>query len=184
MPEGIPLPGRKKPTERQMRRWQLGRGEDWLFPRRNYEKGLDRPGLLICARCHASADEKRWYYDEHRYEQLKLRSDARFVLCPGCQRIERQIYGGVVQLRSPLLLTLKNQALHLIYHTEEKARASNPIARLASVEERGRNIRVVTTTRFLAARIGKEFEKAFGGDLQIQNLPREKFARVYWSREA
>jgi len=184
MPEGIPLPGKEKPTERQVRRWQLGRAEDWFFPRKDYEKGLDKPGLRICPRCHAISEEKRWYFDEVRYEQLKSRPDAHFDLCPGCLRIERQMYSGEVRLRSPLLQTQKEQALHLIYHTENEAKASNPIARLASVEDHGIEMRVLTTTRWLAVRIGKEFEKAFGGDLEVQSLPREKFARVFWVREA
>ena len=183
MPEGIPLPGHKKPTEREARRWQVGRSEDWRFPDKKYETGGDQPGLRICPRCHAISEEKRWYYDEHRYEVLKSRPDAQFVVCPGCLRIERQMYGGEVILRSPLLVANKEQALHLIYHTEEEAKANNPIARLASVEDRGQEIRVLTTTTWLAKRIGKEFEKAFGGNLEIQSLPREKFARVHWARE-
>jgi hypothetical protein len=184
MPSDVPLPGRSRPTEREARRWQLGRSEDWRFPEKRIERGLDRPGLVLCPRCHAISEQKRWYYDERRFEQLGQRPDAQFIVCDGCMRIERQMYGGEVLLRSPLLIANKEQAKHLIYHTEEQAKTNNPLARLASVDDHGEEIAVLTTTAWLAVRIGKEFKKAFGGNVQVQRLPQEKFARVRWLRES
>jgi len=184
MPNDLPLPGRVKPTWREAARWELGRQEDWFFQAKRYQDEEDRPGTLVCPRCHAISEIKRWYLDEERYLELRKRPDVQLVTCPGCLRIERQQYEGEVLLHSPLLQSNRDQALHLIYHTEDEARRDNPFARLAAVEADGEEIRVLTTTRWLAERIGKEFRKAFRGDLQIQRLPREKFARVRWSRAA
>ncbi len=181
---GIPLPGKVKPTWHDVKRQELGRGEDWLFPDKKHQAAADQPGLLICPRCHAISEIKRWYVDEDRYRELSRRPDAQFVICPGCLRIERQQYDGEVVLSSPLLATNKEQALHLIYHTEDKARQDNPFSRLASVDDQGDEIHILTTTQWLAERIGKEFKKAFSGNLQIQRLPGAKFSRVRWGRAA
>ena len=182
MPENLPIPGRVEPTRRRYARTTVGRSEDWRWQRKRFETGEDRPGTIICPRCHAISDSKRWYFDEARYQVLKDRSDVTVMTCPGCDRLDRQIYEGEVHLRSPLLARQKEQALNLIYNQETEAMQENPISRLAAVQDHGEEIAVITTTRFLAERIGKEFRKAFDGKLRIDRLPREKFARVYWER--
>ncbi len=183
MPEGIPIPGKTKPTEREVRRAQLGSSEDWRFPEKRFEVGKDHPGTLICPRCHAISEEKRWYYDDKKYQELRHAPGVEELVCPGCRRIEAHRYDGEVLLKSPLLTTRRSEALSLIRHTAEEARVKNPIARLASIEVRDGEIHVLTTTKFLAQRIGKEFAKAMGGELTIDNLPQEKFVRVRWVRE-
>ena len=70
----------------------------------------------------------------------------------------------------------------LIENTEAHIRRHNPIARIASLTEEGDTIRVLTISCFLAERIGKELEKAYGGKLDLQRLDREDFVRVRWSR--
>ncbi|MBI4318970.1 MAG: hypothetical protein HY675_10815 [Chloroflexi bacterium] len=184
MPEGIPIPGKTKPTERQVRRAQLGQTEDWRFPEKRFEKGKDHPGIIICPRCHAISEQKRWFVDEQRYSELLAVPGVEQVVCPGCRRIEAQVYEGEVLLRSPLLAFRKDEVLGLIHNTEKEAREENPIARVASIEVRDDEVYVLTTTKWLAQRIGKEFAKALGGELEIDNLPNEKFTRVRWTREA
>lgn len=184
MPEGIPLPGKAKPTERKVRRAQLGQSEDWRFPEKKYEKGKDHPGTIICPRCHAISELKRWFLDEAKYKGLEKRPDVEKVVCPGCRRIEDKVYEGEVFLISPRLAETEDQALNLIHNTEEEARQENPFARLASVDVEDGQIHILTTTRWLAQRIGKEFKKAYGGELLIDNLPNEKFSRVRWTRAA
>ncbi len=182
MLQGLPLPGRVRPTAREVYRSQVGEKVDWFIPRRTAERGLDQPGTIVCPRCHAISTQKRWFLDEGRYEQLRQLPTTRLLLCPGCRRIERQIYEGDVRLRSPLLLPNKIQALHLIYHEEDKARQTNPFSRLAVVEDLGSEIRILTTTCWLAERIGRAFQKSFKGTLIRQRLPGERFVRVRWSR--
>lgn len=181
---GIPLPGRVKPTGREVLREQVGRSEDWRFPEGGGRPAPDTPGTLICPRCHAISQEKRWFLDEPLYEALKDSPGTRAVICPGCNAVERGLYDGEVVLRSPLLAANKDVALNLIRNEEARVRRDNPLARLASVEDRGEEIRVLTITPFLAHRIGKEFEKAYHGELEIQNLPDERFTRVRWTRES
>ncbi len=184
MPEGIPIPGKTKPTERQVRRADLGKSEDWRFPEKRFEKGKDHPGIIICPRCHAISEQKRWYIDEQRYRALEHMPGVEKVLCGGCKRIQEGIYEGEVLLKSPLLLFRKDEALNLIRNTEKEARFENPLSQVASIEERDDEIYVLTTTAWLAERIGKEFHKALGGELTIDTPPYEKFARVRWIRES
>lgn len=183
MPEGIPIPGKTKPTERQVRRADVGKSEDWRFPEKRYEKGKDHPGIIICPRCHAISEQKRWYLDEERYKELEHMPGVEKVLCGGCKRVRDRVYEGEVTLKSPLLVFEKDEALNLIHNTEDEARRENPLSQVASIEVRDGEIYVLTTTEFLAARIGKEFHKAYGGDLNIDNPPYEKFVRVRWARE-
>ncbi len=182
MPDNLPIPGRADPTRRKYDRQTLGRSEDWRWRRRKLQVAEDRPGTLICPRCHAISDHKRWFYDEPRYRRLRRQPGVGIVTCPGCDRLDRQLYEGEVRLRSPLLAQNKRQVFGMIRNTERAAMAENPIARLAAVQDHGTEIAVLTTTRFLAERIGKEFKKAFDGRLQVEELKREKFARVYWER--
>ncbi|HUX86285.1 MAG TPA: hypothetical protein VMW65_04730 [Chloroflexota bacterium] len=182
MLQGLKIPGRTRPTAREVYRAEVGEHVDWLPPEKKYEKGKDRPGVLVCPRCHAISLEKRWFLDENRFQQLCATPGVQFVICPGCQRIERQIYDGEVRLCSLLLLHNKPQALAIIRHEEDKARQTNPFSRLAAVVDRGDEIDILTTTRWLAERIGKSFHKAFKGSLKIQHLPDERFVRVRWKR--
>lgn len=179
----VPLPGSVKPTRRDVIREQVGRSEDMFFPQGGGRPVPDVPGTLICPRCHAISQEKRWFLDEALYEALKANPSTRAVVCPGCVAVERQLYDGEVILRSPLLVTHKEAAHNLIHNAETRVREDNPLARLASVEDHGEEIRVLTITPFLAHRIGKEFENAYHGKLEIQNLSDERFTRVRWNRD-
>jgi len=183
MLQGIPLPGKTKPTAREVYRSSIGEKVDWFLPERTREKGKDQPGVLVCPRCHAISLKKRWFLDEDRYQRLRSSPGVHLVICPGCRRIERQEYDGEITLRSPLLLSNKPQAMAMIRHEEDKARQTNPFSRLASVVDRGSELYILTTTTWLAERIGKTFQKAFKGSLEIQRLPGEKFVRVHWNRQ-
>lgn len=182
MPDSLPVPGRVEPTRFRYDRTTVGATEDWRPPKKRFQTGEDRPGTLICPRCHAISNIKRWFFDEQLYQQLKDRPNVEAVTCPGCERLDRQIYEGEVHLRSPLLARNKPQALGLIRNQEREAMHENPISRIGVVQDHGEEIAVFTTTRFLAERIGKEFKKAFDGHLRVDRLPREKAARVYWER--
>lgn len=182
MPDNMPIPGRIKPSRRRHDRITMGSSVDWRPPKKKLQAVEDQPGTMICPRCHAISDIKRWYFDEERYQQLKSQPDVQVVRCPGCERIDRQLYGGEIHLRSPLLVENKEQVLSMIRNQEREAAENNPLARLAVVQDQDAEITILTTTAFLAERIGKEFKKAFDGDLRIDRLPAEEFSRVYWDR--
>lgn len=178
----LPLPGRSEPTPRQVARITAGESDDWRWPPNKLQVARDAPGTRVCPRCGAISTRKRWFYDEQRYLQLQQQPDVIWTVCPGCERLDRQIYEGDVSLSGPILRRNKAQALGLIRNAEQQAMAENPIARIAKIQDHGERIAVLTTSAFLARRIGTEFKKAFDGVLDIQRLPREKFLRVRWHR--
>ncbi len=187
MPESMPIPGRVEPQRHEWDRITAGRSVEWRFPRRRYERGLDRPGTILCPRCHAISKIKRWYFNENEYHELECQRNIAFALCPGCDRLERKIIEGEVRLRSPLLVLNKEAVLNLIRNQEREAMTENPISRLAEIHDHGDEIVVYTTTWFLAYRIGQEMKKAYDGKLTIhrwRKLPYEKAARVFWERAA
>ncbi len=89
---------------------------------------------------------------------------------------------GIVSLKGKFLGKHRTEALNLIHHVAEKKRAKNVVARILSLKEDKDEIMVETTERTLAEKIGKEFEKAFSGHLEIHWLKKENFARVIWHR--
>jgi hypothetical protein len=182
MPDTLLVPGRVTPTRREVDRQTLGRSADWRWWRAKLQDPEDVPGILICPRCHAISDHKQWYFDERHYQELKWNPNVRAVLCPGCTEFDRAMYGGEVRLRGSLLVKNKREALQLIRDTERQAMLENPLARLAAVHDHGEEIVVLTTTPYLARRIGTEFKKAFDGTLRVDKLPQEDFVRVYWER--
>jgi hypothetical protein len=182
MLQGVPLPGKTLPRARDVYRAQVGERVDWLTPPRRDEEHPDQPGTIVCPRCHAISLQKRWFLDEGLYQQLRTRPSTRLIVCPGCRRVEQQIYEGDVLLRGDILAANKRQALSLIRHEEDQARLVNPFSRLAAVEDRGNEIAVLTTTIALAERIGKAFHRSFKGALSLQYLPGERFVRVRWKR--
>lgn len=177
-----PAIGQSRGTARAIMREQFGRS-DLTYPETRTRAHEDVPGTLYCPRCHAISTEKRWFLNEDLYQKLKADPQAQAVICPGCDAVERQLYDGEVLLRSPVLKANKEVALNLIHNEEARMREDNPLVRLASVEDRGDEIYILTINQSLAQRIGKAFQSAFHGKLEIQNLPGEQFSRVRWTKE-
>lgn len=170
-------------SSKKQRAPEIGHAQDRLPTDRRFEKkNPQEPGASICTRCGAICHDKHWYIDPDMLKSLSRDPDVRTVHCPGCDRIERKIYDGEVILESELLVTHRESCLALIKHTEGKAWHDNPMSRIASMNENGRRIEILTTTRWLASRLGKQFYKSFKGTLEIKPSHREKFIRVYWSR--
>jgi hypothetical protein len=89
----------------------------------------------------------------------------------------------VVYLRGDFLHTHREEAKYLIRSVAQKKLRKNIAARIYHIEEKKDEIVIETTDRVLAERLGKEFEKAFSGHLDIQWQHHSDFARVYWTRD-
>lgn len=142
------------------------------------------PGTAICTGCHAIWQRKRWHLDEAAYAQMLEDATVSHEVCPACRQIEQRMYDGEVFIESPLVQTDGDAIAHLLRNTEARIRQNNPLARLAAVETRGERMHVLTITPFLAERVGKELQKAYDGHLVIEHAERERFTRVFWSRDA
>lgn len=139
-------------------------------------------GTVVCGRCHAIWNKKRWHLNEEQYRELVGEPTIASVVCPACHQIEWGEYDGVVTLRSPLIPANQAAIEGLIRHTEADIRTDNPLARIASLKATGDTIEILTITPFLAERIGKELQKAYDGELEVKAATCERFVRVTWLR--
>jgi hypothetical protein len=140
-----------------------------------------QPGHSYCTKCGAIGFNKRWYIDPAQEHVLRRNKNANAVLCPGCLRLEQQLFEGEVVLTNSRCLTLMGEIVALIKHTEGKSWHNNPGARIAVIIDDQDFFHIQTTTRSLAERIGKDLQSAFKGKLEVKRTKGERFARVYWS---
>jgi NMD protein affecting ribosome stability and mRNA decay len=128
-------------------------------------------------------DGLKWIYDEGEHSKLMRTKKAEVTLCPGHQRLEKRRVDGVVTLKGEFLESHYDEAINLINNIAEKQQQRNVAALVYNMHKNGDGIMVETTDTSLAERIGKEFEKAFNGNLAIQWLDDAEFVRVNWSRD-
>ncbi len=139
--------------------------------------------MKICPSCYAVCTDQKWDFDEKAREKAMKGNGWEKRLCPGCERVARGQVDGVVYLRGDFLNNHKEEAKNLIRKVAERKLRKNIAARIYHIEEREREMVIETTDRTLAERLGKEFEKAFSGRLDIQWQQHSDFARVYWARD-
>lgn len=137
----------------------------------------------ICSRCMAVYDGHKWLYDEGEHARLMRTRKAKATLCPGHERIEKRRIDGVVTLKGNFLKSHYDEAINLINNIADKQLHRNVAARVYNMEQNGNGLTVETTDKSLAERIGREFERAFNGDLLIQWLQGADFVRVSWQRD-
>jgi hypothetical protein len=128
-------------------------------------------------------DGLKWIYDEGEHKKLMRAKKAEVTLCPGHQRLEKRRIDGVVTLKGEFLTSHYDEAINLINNIADKQQQRNVAALVYNMHQNGDGITVETTDTSLAERIGKEFEKAFHGQLAIQWLDDAEFVRVNWSRD-
>jgi hypothetical protein len=176
------LPGKVKPTSHDAKMPNEGGTTD--SRNRMVDQGKTAPkGQLICPSCMSFSDGKHWHMDEERYLQLRSEPNVSVVQCPACEKIERQMYDGEIVLEGDWMVDNKEEILNFIHNEEARAMSTNPMARLASLEDRGDSIYILTTSSTLARRIGVGIESAFNGELDLQKLQYEDFIRVRWRRD-
>lgn len=139
--------------------------------------------MKICPSCYAVCTDQKWDFDEKIREKAMKGNGWEKHLCPGCDRVARGQVDGVVYLKGDFLNIHRDEAKNLIRSVAQKKLRKNIAARIYHIEENKDEIIIETTDRALAERLGKEFEKAFSGHLDIQWQHQSDFARVYWSRD-
>jgi NMD protein affecting ribosome stability and mRNA decay len=139
--------------------------------------------MRICPSCYAVCTGHRWEFDEAIREKAMKSNGWEKHLCPGCERVARGQVDGVVYLRGDFLNAHREEAKNLIRSVAQKKLQKNIAARIYHIEEKKDEIVIETTDRVLAERLGKEFEKAYSGHLDIQWQYHSDFARVYWTRD-
>jgi len=139
--------------------------------------------MKICPSCYAVCIDQKWDFDEATRAKAMKSNGWEKHLCPGCERVAKGQVDGVVYLRGDFLHTHREEAKNLIRSVAQKKLRKNIAARIYHIEEKKDEIVIETTDRVLAERLGKEFEKAYSGHLDIQWQHHSDFARVYWTRD-
>jgi hypothetical protein len=176
------LPGRVKPTSHDAKMPTEGGTTDSRKRQDDQGKAAAK-GQLICPTCMSFSHGKHWHMDEERYLQLRSEPDTQVEQCPACQKIERQMYDGEIVLEGDWMVEHKEEILNFVHNEEARAMGTNPMARIASLEDRGDSVYILTTSSVLARRIGAGIESAFNGHLDLQKLQYEDFVRVRWRRD-
>ncbi len=144
---------------------------------RPYLSSKKHKGAVVCPECGLVFLDGKWKKAE------KPKDGFDDVLCPACRRIKDGYFGGILTIKSDLLINKKDEIMNLIKNKEESAQITNPLRRIGKIETKGVNEMVVYTTfEHLATAIGKALRRAYKGDLIIQYRQNEKSARIYWEK--
>lgn len=104
-------------------------------------------------------------------------------ICPACKRIKDNYYGGILNLKSDIIKTKKDEIVNLMRNKEKESENINPLRKIGKIEEINENeMNIYTTFEHLAVAIGKAIQRAFKGDLEIKYKENDKVARVYWTK--
>lgn len=152
-------------------------------PTKSNKEQRTEAGVAVCETCSAINMKKHWFLNNENYQKLIKDPLTRFVQCPGCRRLSDKHIEGEVLLENPQLSQSKEMMYGALYNTAARAFHENPLSRIYSIEEKGNQIRILTTTCTLARRIGQVMKRAFKGSLDIRYSPDEKFASVHWIKE-
>jgi NMD protein affecting ribosome stability and mRNA decay len=113
-----------------------------------------------CERCGAVLQKRTW---RRRGRLAAATLDAaRWVVCPACRQQEEETYLGrvLVQLGpDDDVATIRAR----VRNVAARAARTQPERRVVSIERRGDELEILTTSQKLAHRVAKELVKAFGG---------------------
>ena len=131
----------------------------------------------ICPKCGVIYHNKRWFFDEEKKEYFNEKSTKK--LCPACRKIKDRFPMGVVLIEAEYLKDKKEEIRNHIMNIEKKEKINNPLGRIMTIKNSGKNKwNIETTTEHLAMTIGRSVAKTFGGETKFSFSKDEKFIRV------
>jgi len=110
------------------------------------------------------------------------RGDDACGACPACQRIRDRVPAGQLTLSGPFFVEHREEILHLVRHTESKARAEHALERIIEVKEGADQTVVTLTGTHLTHGIGEALHHAYHGELDTHYTDEGDLLRVAWSR--
>jgi len=103
-------------------------------------------------------------------------------LCPACQRIRDRVPAGELTLSGPFFAEHREEIMHLVRHTETKARAEHALERIIEVKEEGDRTVVTLTDSHLTHGIGEALRHAYHGEFDSHYTDEGDLLRAAWSR--
>lgn len=133
-------------------------------------------GSTTCPTCGATVRGGRWTWD-------RARANAPTATCPACRRIADGYCAGSLEADGQFVREHR-EALEDVIRAEARAEtAEHPLHRLATLEQTGDGLRVLTSDVHLARRLGEALRNAHGGELDVNYAPDEARVRVRWTNE-
>jgi len=103
-------------------------------------------------------------------------------LCPACQRIRDRVPAGQLTVSGEFFAAHREEIMHLIRHTEEKARAEHALERIMDIKEEADRVVITFTNAHLVHGIGQALHHAYHGALDSRYTDEGDLLRVTWSR--
>jgi NMD protein affecting ribosome stability and mRNA decay len=126
------------------------------------ERRLGRPREgAVCERCGAVFARRTWRRDRPVTHARLER--ASWTVCPACTQVQRSEYCGRVVVGGRWARTNEAALRRRIANVASRAAATQPERRLVSVERRGAELEILTTSQKLAHRIVSALKKTFRG---------------------
>ncbi len=141
-------------------------------------------GEYYCAECRAVYYNKSWHNDERRYKVLSQNPNLART-CPACRKTALDLPEGIVTLSGLDNLPPERvqELFDLVRNIGDRARKRDPLDRIIKFTNKNSEAVVYTSENQLAAAIGNEIRRAFGGDLNVDFSRRshdKSIARVVW----
>jgi len=136
------------------------------------------PANTRCPKCNLLFQEGVW-----KHAPAGNAVQTLWKLCPACMQIRDGQIGGIVQFSGSFTGSHRQELLNRIRNVVKQTNEERPLERIIAMKEDKTGITVSATTEHLVARIGKSIQRDFGGDLDLQYAPEDKFAYVHWHRD-
>ncbi|MGH7783301.1 MAG: BCAM0308 family protein [Candidatus Binatia bacterium] len=146
---------------------------DTYLPRRSPKE------IIQCSGCGAFYHRRHWTLIAPAGFKSPVHEHP--IYCPACHKIKDRFPSGELHL-SNIDPAERGDVLRLLRNEEERARQKNPLERIMTLQEKGGQWKVETTTEKLAQRLGRSLKKARGGKVEYRWSHNNKFVRVYWNQ--
>jgi hypothetical protein len=132
----------------------------------------------LCMGCGALFRRKKWIHvDAHALEALPLPPGPGW--CPACRQVRVGRSFGRVVIRGGALAG-RDAIERRIRNVAERAGFTQPLRRVITVDARGADLEVLTTSEKLAHRVAHELRKAFGGHVSYKWRDRDGALLAVW----
>lgn len=128
-----------------------------------------------CPGCGAIFHHGRWQWGA-------TAPGAEEHLCPACQRIHDRVPAGQLTLSGAFFVEHRDEILHLVRHTEAKAKAEHPLERIIDLKDEEGHTVITFTDAHLVHGVGEALRHAYHGELATHFTDEGDLLRVAWSR--
>jgi hypothetical protein len=152
-----------------------------VLERDTYLPLLSPKGIIQCSGCGAFYHRRHWTLNPPSGFSHPVHAHP--IYCAACRKIRDRFPGGELRLLG-IEAGERGEIVRILRNEEERAREKNPLERIMSLQEAGRDWKVETTTEKLAQRLGRSIKKARGGNIAYKWGHNNKFVRVVWEKRA